>query len=514
MQIQFIVSGPSPAQTIVAAALARSFTPSVLDVTGAEPVAAVWLNPTTTRIPQVREILARGGKVLALGRPDAGAAAMLGLCPEDMPENATQWAACPACTGEPTESPVFVEYAKEGIAAWGGLTRRALCRFDFQDEWNTFGFGRISVEAGSPWSLTCLVQGGEAEPLAILRRHEDGAILGWYATLREVGGGAILWYNRLVGPVDSVEWRLVERFFADYRDNALHCLPCLEELPFDCPGMVVPRLDCDEAVATARPVFELYRSRNIPFTLAVKTGQLIGSAEKELLREVVSSGGAVLAHSRTHPTNWGSTPEDALIEAATSRDDVTGLLPKGYVCRNAVSPFHSNRPWTFDVLAQANFIGVISGIIHNDPEFLVARGGIPPFTTGPVVTHSQQCMLHGDCPPSQVETAQTQFLMRSGAAQAFGYLDHPFSQRYSYGWTSEQARLDIHTKLIEAINTRDGVWWVNADDLLLHISSLSRAKLSLDGQGVPHIRITGRKPSWPLSVRYRGHLYKNTDVFR
>jgi len=508
MQMQIISSENSQAQSIVVAALVRSFTPSIFDTTTDESVAAVWLNPREMEIPQVQALLVRGGKVLALGCPDVGAAGFLGLSAENLPTNSSQWSDCPVCTGDPTESPVLVTYAEKGLGAWAGLAQRALCRFDFQNEWNTLGFGRISGGSGSPWSLACLVREGEAEPVAVLRRREDGIPLSWYAALREVGGGAILWYNRLVGPVDSVEWRLVERFFSDYRKDTLRCLPCLEELPFGCPGMVMPRLDCDEAVATARPVFELYRSRGIPFTLAVKTGQLIAETEKELLMDVVTSGGAVLAHSRTHLINWGKDPSEAFSEAIGSKNDIINLLPEGYSCNNAVSPFHTNRPWTFDVLNKANFTGVISGIIHNDPEFLLARGGIPPFTDGSVVTHSQQCMLHGDCPPSQVGVVHAQFLMRSGAAQAFGYLDHPFSPRYSYGWATEEARITIHKQVIDDINSTKGIWWVNGDALLSHIACLSRTRIQLDVNETPRVSCAGEQPTWPLCVRYRGQLHK------
>ena len=237
MQMQIISSENSQAQSIVVAALVRSFTPSIFDTTTDESVAAVWLNPREMEIPQVQALLVRGGKVLALGCPDVGAAGFLGLSAENLPTNSSQWSDCPVCTGDPTESPVLVTYAEKGLGAWAGLAQRALCRFDFQNEWNTLGFGRISGGSGSPWSLACLVREGEAEPVAVLRRREDGIPLSWYAALREVGGGAILWYNRLVGPVDSVEWRLVERFFSDYRKDTLRCLPCLEELPFGCPGM-------------------------------------------------------------------------------------------------------------------------------------------------------------------------------------------------------------------------------------------------------------------------------------
>ena len=30
----------------------------------------------------------------------------------------------------------------------------------------------------------------------------------------------------------------------------------------------------------------------------------------------------------------------------------------------------------------------------------------------------------------------------------YGYLDHPFSKRYSYGWKNEQERVNAHSDLI------------------------------------------------------------------
>src|SRR5690606_27172436 len=109
----------------------------------------------------------------------------------------------------------------------------------------------------------------------------------------------------------------------------------------------------------------------------------------------------------------------------------------------AVSPFHQSPQYALEALCDVGYSGCIGGIIRNDPEFLLARGGeLAGFPVG-FIGHSQQCMLHGDC---LLEAGDPLAIYKMAFDQAletrslFGYLDHPFSERYQYGWVDEESR--------------------------------------------------------------------------
>lgn len=129
----------------------------------------------------------------------------------------------------------------------------------------------------------------------------------------------------------------------------------------------------------------------------------------------------------------------------------------GKAVRYAVSPFHQSPHYALEALADLGYAGCVGGIIRNDPEFLLARGGSLAGMPEGFVGHSQQCMLHGDClladgnPLSVFEQA---FDLAYETRTLFGYLDHPFSERYQYGWSSEDARIAAHEYLIGYIRRR------------------------------------------------------------
>ena len=196
-----------------------------------------------------------------------------------------------------------------------------------------------------------------------------------YVALCESRAGAALWFNRAVGPVDSLEWRVVESFLGDYRPDDLPCLPYLSEVPAGFRGAVCARLDADEAVASSRPLLELYRSHGLPLSLALLTGQTIDGDDIALLRELIASGGSVVSHSVRHAVNWGGGYDEACCEVRDSRAWIEQHLPEAAPVRYAVSPFHQNPPFAVAALANCDYHGFVGGIIANDPEFLLGRAG-------------------------------------------------------------------------------------------------------------------------------------------
>ena len=87
------------------------------------------------------------------------------------------------------------------------------------------------------------------------------------------------------------------------------------------------RLDCDEAIETARPIYQLYKQNNLPISLAITTNQLENKNKiSSLPKEVEDFGGTILNHSHSHPANWGGTKDVIKSEIETANS----LIKKNY----------------------------------------------------------------------------------------------------------------------------------------------------------------------------------------
>ncbi|MEX2113972.1 MAG: hypothetical protein WD845_12350 [Pirellulales bacterium] len=496
---------------IVAAALVRSFTAAQVTCQPASPAVdvgacAVWINPAEDTADDLSQLLASGGKAVVLGRIGPRVAQTLGLQWHGSLPPAADWAACrPDATSHHDESPARIEYvAAHPLATLSPHRRRPLCRFDFADEWNNLGYGRITA-SGDDWSLQTAVTFATAMPLARLALPGDRRLA--YAALYETPRGAALWFNRPVGPVDSLEWRVVESFLSDYRADDLPCLPCLNEIPAGYRAAVCARLDCDEAVASARPLVDLYRECGVPLSLALLTGQPIDAADIQLLRDVLSAGGSVVPHSVRHEPNWGGSYERAFAEASESRAWFERHLPEAAPVRYAVSPFHQNPPYAVAALADSGYDGFLGGIIANDPEYLLGRAGRVPFAPQPMVSHSGQCMLHGECFARygrSMDVYCASFDQHVSGRAIFGYLDHPFSSRYQYGWSDEATRVTAHRQLIEHMQRQQGVWWANIVQVLDFLKRRDATELFLDSAGRLSIEAPTDATGPALGIRWKG----------
>lgn len=432
------------------------------------------------------------GKRLIFGHLDPERLPALGLRPAPDLPSLTGQDTCPACTAAEhhTESPALLRYGSHPLLQdlSPALLRRPFTRFDFADEWNNPGFGRIRTD-DSPWGVRGGVTVDGATELAGMYIRDSAGhdvYAGSYLTLLDTPTASILWCARPVGPVDSTEWTIIERFLSDWRPDDLPCLPCLQQTPHGCRCLVTMRLDCDEDISSARDVFEWYAGEGIPFSLAVKTGLPMRTADLAMLEDVRAAGGTLLSHSHTHPYNWGATAEEALAEATASRRWFQETWRHHAPPALAVSPFHSNPPYAMRALAEAGFTGVVSGIIHNDPEYLLGRAGVVPCADGRLVSISQQSMLHGDCYRQQghnVDAHIQAFEAQYAARGIFGYLDHPFSERYQYGWDSKEQRLEAHRRLVVSLRSRPDVRFWSQERCFDFVRACSRLRLRVDARG-------------------------------
>jgi hypothetical protein len=499
------------AREIVTTALARSFTSAQIatqaeSATGHDCAAVVWINPADDCADELAQTVRSGRKAVVFGRIGPRVADVLGLEHRGAIDWPRDWADCRAgAAPHHDESPAAIAYGDaHPLSAQSPLGRRPLCRFDFADEWNNLGFGRIRL-AGDDWSLQTAARGGDATIIAGLAGPQGDHLV--YAALRETPSGTALWFNRPVGPVDSLEWRVVESFLGDDRADDLPCFPYLSEVPAGYASAVCPRLDCDEAVASAAAVVALYREHDVPISLALLTGQSIDARDLRLLREVMAGGGSVVPHSHHHLPNWGGNHEQACREASLSRAWFAEHLPEASPVRHAVSPFHQNPPYAVSALADCGYEGFLSGIISGDPEYLLGRAGRVPLVARPIVSLSAQCMLHGDCYRrygDSIDVYRESFERHVAGRAIFGYLDHPFSTRYQYGWPDEATRLAAHRALIEHIERQPDVWWASVADVLDFLRRRDAALVEVDRSGRLSIAAANAPGSKPLALLWKG----------
>lgn len=450
-------------------------------------------------------------KVLLLGRMTTGLAHHLQVqLAFEWPHRWAEGTLCPSTSAfgsaESTAKVCYPETAPRVATRDPVLTQRAFRRYDYSDEWNNLGYGAITAD-GTCWSL--------AQHATLRAEHElarveiGGQNLCAYAGLWNLPHSSLLWFNRAAGPVDSQEWRMVEDFLSCHRPDDLPCVPVLAEVPLGFDSAVTMRLDCDEDVESARELWNLYREEHVPFSLALHSRVLSDPKHHVLPREVLAQGGAILSHTATHAPNWGGSHEAAVVEGRTSADIIQTSI--AHRVRYAVSPFHQTPPYARSGLADAGYQGCIGGIIHNDPDFLMARSGIPLGSGSGFIGHSQQCMLHGDCMlqgEDPLKVFRHAFDMARSGGAFFGYLDHPFSERYAYGWASEAHRVAAHRTLIAHIRTKGGhVLWANAEDTMDFLYDRAHVAARQTGN-TWHLSRTSSFSRWDVAFRYRGDTVK------
>ncbi|MHB8481838.1 MAG: polysaccharide deacetylase family protein [Nitrospiria bacterium] len=498
------------AADIVTSALIRSFTYTQVRQADYQsldylPEAAVLICPRPSDVPLLKSLTSNGRKILLLGVLDSEIAQEVGLI--SYPFKDRNWGDIIIDIKEPFNTTrVKVTYnTTHPLGKASAMKGRHLCRYDFADEWNNLGYGCITSN-GDIWSVCNIAIADGATAIARLE-NKEGSILTVYAAVFNRTDSSILWYNRRVGPVDSLEWTVIERFFGDYRHEELSSFPYLPEVPYGFEGAFTMRLDCDQAVSSARPLFELYKALKVPFSLAIMTGLKMDESDRKFLNDIIESGGSLVSHSHNHPSNWGGTYKAAFQEALVSKrwlEDNTRAEDVKY----AVSPFHQNPAYALEALADVGYRGFIGGIIYNDPEFLLGRAGQVPVVKKKLISLSQQCMLHGDCYHrygNSIDIYKESFKHHVASGSIFGYLDHPFSKEYSYGWKGEEERIGAHKELLEFMLSFGNIWRCSISQCLDFLMMRDSASIIVEGSEL-EVKYDRSKDLPPLSVKWRGEL--------
>jgi hypothetical protein len=205
--------------------------------------------------------------------------------------------------------------------------------------------------------------------------------------------------------------------------------------------------------------------------------------------------------------NWGGSYHAAYIEATASAAKLAQIV--GTRVRYAVSPFHQTPAYARAALVDAGYAGCIGGIIRDDPDFIMARGGTVPGGPEDFVGHSQQCMLHGD-PLLEGDDPIAVFkeafeIARRGRA-LFGYLDHPFSLRYQYGWPDEETRLEMHRRFTSHLLSHDRLLFLNENDAMDFLRYRAAASVSETDEGFIVVPSRSVLSPWTLAVEFGGRV--------
>jgi hypothetical protein len=119
-------------------------------------------------------------------------------------------------------------------------------------------------------------------------------------------------------------------------------------------------------------------------------------------------------------------------------------------------------------------------------------------------------MMHGDC-VVQGSDGHTVFKQAFNIARAggafFGYLDHPFSQRYQYGWHSEEQRVEFHRSFIGYIRETANVLFCNETDALDFMSFRATVKIVFE-EGHFSVCVPSKSVIGSLAVEYRGEIFE------
>jgi len=127
-----------------------------------------------------------------------------------------------------------------------------------------------------------------------------------------------------------------------------------------------------------------------------------------------------------------------------------------------------------------------------------------------LISHSQQCMLHGDCyhrNGNSMEVYKQSFENHLAAGSIFGYCDHPFSREYSYGWTDESERIQAHQELLDFMFARGNLWKCSIGECLDFLAMRGSARVFVANHKlrVEYDKIEGMPR---LAIRWKGSSFE------
>lgn len=352
---------------------------------------------------------------------------------------------------------------------------RSFQRYDFVDEWNNQGYrfidNEFSTKITNPYSIP------KSNEIAYV--HDSLNRICSYAGIFDFKYSSVIWFNRRIGPLDSFECILLENFISSYRhEDNLYCVPSHIEIPYGFDSLISVRFDCDEEISSLKYIFDFYNNQKIPISLAIHDNSYNSVRDDLLIKQVLDNNGALLSHSISHPHNWGGDYNSALHEGLNSKKNIEERF--NVRVDYAVSPFHETPEYAVKALKNSGYKGCIGGsCVKNDA--INSFRSIKNYDDFILSSHSS--MLHGDCllnKKDKIENYKKAFDYKFMTHGLFGYLDHPFSERYSYGWISEKERISYHKQLIDYIKLKaQKPLFLNLNDALNFIDEKTNIDISI-----------------------------------
>lgn len=398
-----------------------------------------------------------------------------------------------------TFSDLYIQYQKNELQSKN--FKRYFERYDYNDEWNNYGYGKIDFD-NKILSISSSIRISNANEISYITDSINN-YYGSYCGLWK-SDHCLLWFNRLSGPFDSFEWRIVENFVSNLVYKNFKCIPSISEIPFGARGIATSRLDCDEDIASSKKLFQFYKKKNIPLSLAIVTDLLKDKKNRLFLSKIKDLNKILLSHSKTHRPNWGGNFIAAKWEAEEAKNDIYRYFK--IVCDFAVAPFHHAPPYAIKALEVNKYKGLVAGIINNDPYILIARSGKSIYSEK-IISLSQQCMIHGDILKTNEDLKRYYEIIDQykNSRTIFGYLDHPLSKRYSYGWKNEETRIHFHKKIINYLKKKKFTF-LSIIEVFRFIKNKNKIKIHILNKGF--LITKNSKENLLYAIEYKGKFFK------
>ena len=381
-------------------------------------------------------------------------------------------------------------------------TDRKAVEYDIDDEWSNSGFGIIKgfdPVYGLAASMSVPSQYSIADCIDLDYHH--------YALSAHIfiGSNSVLWINRSSMLFDLPENLIFENYINSFDPSgSLPCFPIVVEYPISTRALCTSRLDCDEAIDSATDIFDVYSSFKAPLSLALTSSLLTKDLSTNGLPErCLDRGGSLLLHSHTHPRYWGTFSFEIYKEAKTCLDLVYKYYD--YICIGAVSPFHQTSIEAIHVLKGLGLKGLVGGLASLDDPFIYIRPGscLPDSS---FVLLNQQCMLHGDVIKNKQDAKMyaKKIIDYMSLGYSFGYLDHPISDRYNYGWNSLSIQAETHEEILSHLIDSDFLY-VSENEAICRGVAKNMAANSIRFSGGEISILNGSE--YNLSINFRGHRH-------
>ena len=386
---------------------------------------------------------------------------------------------------------------------------RVSSNYDFDKEWNNRRHANLDYsDIAKTYNKS--IDNMSSSICTIYRNsHQQKSLINYF----QFHESNLLLINRRRGLSDLPETYILEEYLSNCTFGRHTCYPIVpiisESSIKDGDKLISMRLDCDEDIDSALPVYQLYNSLGLPVSLAITSFLLEDIKTRPTLPSlVIDSGGSLLSHSHSHPVAWGGSYAESLKELTYSRE----LIKRNYeyTVEYAISPFHDMPHYLVPALEKCQYKGIVGGISSKYTDYLTLTSGQISYKSD-VTFINQQCMLHGQTHQMTSDSWQislSYFLESSiRIGKSSGYLDHPISERYCYGWINSNNQVDFHSKFVNIL-LANNIKFISQNDLFERIRAKQNISFKVSDKSSMCIARSDDLFDFSLYIRYGGNEYE------